>query len=55
MGYMEEFQQNLLRHRFSKEIVAELLKINFSKIDFNKFKKYQNLLYKKLDIKTLKK
>lgn len=44
-----------IRYRFSKEIIAELLKIDFSKIDFNKFKKYQELLYKKLDIETLNK
>lgn len=45
----------LIRYRFSKEIRDELLKIEFSKIDFNKFKEYQELLYEKLDLEVIEK
>lgn len=43
----------LIKYRFPVEIREKLLKIDFSKIDFEVFKNYQELLYKKLDNDTL--
>lgn len=44
----------LIKYRFPEEIREELLKIDFSKIDFIKLKNDSDILYKKLNLKVLK-
>lgn len=44
----------LIKYRFSKEIREELLKIDFSKLNFFKLKNNKELLYKKLNLELIK-
>lgn len=44
----------LIKYRYSKEIVEEMKKIDFSKIEPEDLKNIKDLIYKKLDINVLK-
>lgn len=43
----------LIKYRFSKELIEEMKKIDFSKLDPEKFRDVKKLLYKKLDFEVL--
>lgn len=43
----------LIKYRFSKELIEEMKKIDFSKLDPEKFRDVKELLYKKLDFEVL--
>ena len=43
----------LIRYRFSKELIEEMKKIDFSKLDPEKFRDVKELLYQKLDFEVL--
>ena len=44
----------LIKYRFSKELIEEMKKIDFSKLDPEKFRNVKELLYQKLDFEVLK-
>jgi len=45
----------VIKYRFSKEIIDELMKIDFSKFNFETIKKYISLFESNADIETIKK
>lgn len=43
----------LIKYRFSKELIEEMKKIDFSKLEPEKFREVKELLYRKLDFEVL--